>query len=190
MQLQVPTEAASGGHYAAVFVSEKPRTGGEVSIGTRIATLWLLTVEQKASDASVAPQWRWDELVMRREYSRWSITRAFSSRMKNIGNTHGIATIRIKAKSLLTGRVEERYETARLLPGEERDVELVWNGGALIGLWHVETTGVVGERAEHQQARLFIPWEFMMIVGAIAALLLCVAVRAWRIRRSRGILGA
>jgi hypothetical protein len=139
--VRVPTDAAPGGHYAAVFFSTQPSAGEgatAVGVGTKTGALFLVRVPGKIVESAEIK----DFSSPNRLYN--SLPASFILRIQNLGNVHLRPQGQIVIKNIF-GQVVENVPLnpteATVLPNGLRRLETAWikvaapqGSGALAGL--------------------------------------------------------
>lgn len=122
-KIDVPSDASAGGNYAVIFVSNLPPVNAlpNVAVGARLGVLLFTTVE-----GNVVKTAQLSQGSAKKDQKNWVI----SLPIRNTGNTHiqpvGDVTItNLFGHKLATLPLNE--DKKRLLPGEERIFDIVWN---------------------------------------------------------------
>jgi hypothetical protein len=124
--IRVPEGAPVGGHYAAVFFSTAPPMidGASGVAGARTGALVFLTVEGKTLE-----KMRIKEFLLDSPAVVTHLPILFHAVLQNEGNVHVKAEGTVTVKNMF-GRVVSRTSLrtfgARVLPGSEREIPLVW----------------------------------------------------------------
>jgi len=176
--IKVPEKAEPGGHFAVIWWSTAPPTGGkQVSIVTRAGILVMLRVsgdireEGRLSHFSTAGSKR----------IFWSFPVGFSITFKNDGNVHLKPTGDITVKNIL-GRtkavVKVNEYLLQILPGSKRSFDPKWETAKFaFGPYKAEISLTYGE-SQKQVSQSFwfvlIPLKILLLVIFALALVLFV----------------
>ncbi len=126
-QIAVPSDAQSGGHYAAIVISDAPSavvaTSG-ASIQAKTALLLFLTVQGETREQAALL----DFAIERGEPS--GLNGTFRWRIQNQGNVHVVpeGTVTFKnALGWIIGKTDANETDGRVLPGSTRTFEGSWS---------------------------------------------------------------
>lgn len=124
--IAIPSDAAAGGHYAAVIVSESPYevvSSGRSSINAQTAILVFLTVQgETAEQAAIL-----DFTIDRAENTE--LNGSFRYRVQNQGNVHVIPEGAITFRNIfgmIVGVIDANETDGRVLPSTTRTYEGEW----------------------------------------------------------------
>lgn len=113
--IKVPERTSVGGHYVALFVTDRTPVGGAIAIVPRVAVLFLLEVEGDVEhDTTVTLRAR-DGLV-HGERATWEIV------ARNEGTIHEYIQASVRFSSILAGDRELDLKPFTVLPGGERRI--------------------------------------------------------------------
>jgi hypothetical protein len=137
-EFNVPASAASGGHYAVVFIETQPQPGASDSVvrKKRIGSIILATVDgdliKKGSTLDMSVKF-------------WQTTAPLigASRIENTGNTDFTSAVTMTVADLL-GSVKYRESKDYVVyPGTIRRIPIEWQKAPWFGLFKVEYKTVV-----------------------------------------------
>lgn len=124
--IAIPSDAVSGGHYAAVVISESPYevvSSGKSSISAQTAILIFLTVLGETTEQAAILDFTLDRA------EKTELSGLFSYRIQNQGNVHvipqGTITFR-NALGMIVGKVDANETDGRILPSTTRTYEGEW----------------------------------------------------------------
>ncbi|MFA5030802.1 MAG: hypothetical protein WC495_04390 [Patescibacteria group bacterium] len=122
--INTPADAEPGGHYAVVFFSENPPAdGSQVSIGTKVGTLYLAEVAGDITESGQIVEF----LTGASTYSRLPVD--FIVRFKNTGSVHLRPTGEITVKNIF-GKISDTTHVnvtkSATLPDQIRKYEAEW----------------------------------------------------------------
>lgn len=129
--IDVPKEALSGGTYAAVFITEKPQQTAPVGIAKRIASLFLVAVNQKEAPANIRFKRAEQSYGAIGDWRRWFVPRGagkVTAEIENKGRSHGMGIVEVRQTIWgWKGKREQSFsQVVRLLPQETRTIVFDW----------------------------------------------------------------
>jgi hypothetical protein len=139
VSLRVPNEAAPGGHYAAIFLTQTnldTSVGQNVAAIPRIGILVLATIKGNLNERLVLQQADVDHDI----YS--SLPVRFRMSVENQGNTHVQPKVQITVSNMfgnIVAKVDGNADAGRVLPGSRRTFVADWakeSGESTSGFWN------------------------------------------------------
>lgn len=178
--VQVPRDAAEGGHYAAIVVRATPGGGPGVLIATELSVLVLLTVRgdiRRDLDLRVVPERRW----------WWSGPVRWRVEVRNRGNVHELVAGYTEVDGLFGTSYRTRFRPAIVLPGAERHLRTRHDVRSAPDLLRARARYRLDEDGDNDPPRrgpvgasaVVMPW------WVFAAVALALTVIAWRLRQRR-----
>lgn len=185
VRIDVPKEASAGGYAAAVFVTERPEKDNPVAIMTRIATLWLVTV-QSADGTLPRPAWKVESFAARALLHGLDSEIQTKINIHNTGNAHGMAVTTLQYEGFFL-KATSTIEIMRLLPDESREKVSTLPISSWIDRVKVVVKPPTGRDIE-QVVWVISPVIFILGLGSVS---ICAGLFwRWRKRRNRGILAS
>jgi hypothetical protein len=196
--VNIPTKVEPGGHYAALFFSDKPGEdeGSAVGVGAKVGILFLLRVPGEITESLRVESFRAtsDRLS--------SLPAFFELRLRNLGNVHtrpeGTVVLRNMFGSVV-GKVPVNPRQAVVLPNSIRRFDPAWantfeidKGGFLaaaknewknfaIGRYTAEVEAVYGSQKQELSAQAVFwvfPWRVLLLI-AFGIVLLIVLLKLY-----------
>ena len=158
--ISVPTDAAPGGHYSVIFAETQSSggNGSNVVANKRVGVILYAAVSGdyiragRETGVSIPP-------VKIGGVPSATIT------LENTGNTHFTGKETIRVKNIFGEKVYERTVDHIMLPKTTRDVPLVWENGATLGWYKVETQSIILDKTvSHSGWVLVSPLWFVVVV--------------------------
>jgi hypothetical protein len=190
--VSVPLNAEPGGHYAALFFSDRPTVEGDtaVGVGAKVGVLFLLRVPGDILESARVESFRTTSERINR------LPAYFELRVRNLGSVHlrpeGSVVIRNMFGSTVAN-VPANPRQAAVLPNSVRRFESAWantfeeeRGGFVaelknewknfgIGRYTAEAQVLYGEQKQELRATTMfwvIPWRVIVVVIALLVLLI------------------
>lgn len=177
ININVPSNATTGGHYAVIFAETIPQVNqsGEINTSKRVGALVYFEVggdlvrEVSASGFNVG---------------LWSRSSAIegSLRVQNTGNTHALTGIELSAKRIGFGRWNANQEV-NIFPGTVRKVDMKIQD-VPAGVYRLKATVMAGDLREETDTRWVLVASIWQI--ALVGLILVAVVLIVRKKRIRG----
>ena len=189
--IEVPEEAAPGGHYAAILVSNRADKsavrGSALSVTSSVASLVFLRVSGDVVEKGVIREFS----VARLLYQEPEID--FTLRFQNVGNVHlqpqGSVTIyNMWGKERGTIPINQKTDFGNVLPGTTRKFTFTWKGpedGFDFGRFRAIATLAYGERARENISRETTFWIIPVtaVVKALAAIMVLLGAFVYLLKR-------
>jgi hypothetical protein len=132
--VNVPEDAAAGGHYAVLFAETQPPkdSGSSVIRKKRVGLLLYMTVSGATKQAGSLKSW---------EVPTWQTHRPVTStvRIQNTGNVHFPAMLHVQYDPLL-GKGFQANKELLILPGTTRRIPIEWSTAPAFGIFKASGT--------------------------------------------------
>jgi len=163
-QITVPDDATPGGHYGVIFAETQPdeKNKSNVVAKKRVGMILYTAINGDYTQAG-----REVETII----PSFSIGGVPSATMtvENTGNAHFVSKETFRVKNILGEKVYERTMEHIILPKTTRDIGLVWEKGANLGWYTVETQSVIlGKTVNHSGLVFVAPLWFLVAVTLVA----------------------
>lgn len=174
-QLNVPSDASSGGHYGVIFAeTQEPASSGSINRKKRVGMIMYTTVS-----GDVVMDGR--EVSVRLDPIQIGYPLSGAMTVENTGNTDFTMTKTLRVKSIFGGTLYEKTLDHIILPKTTRDIPLTWENGAWLGWYNVEASStILGKTSVHSQLVFITPAWFLILAIAVIALAVYVLVRRRR----------
>ncbi len=165
VSLRVPDDASSGGHFAAIFLTQTTIdsvVGNNVSAIPRIGILVFATVNGNLNERMSLQSARVEQV------SQGSSPVRFIEDVQNQGNVHVRPDIQIDLTNMFgrnVATIDGNMTKGRILPGSNRLYTSDWNDGGF-GWYqaHIRVAGRVGAVGESTVSFQIWPWKMMLLV--------------------------
>lgn len=179
--VNVPKNAAGGGHYAVLFAETQPEDVGEgssVMRKKRVGSLLYMTVNGRLSLAGSVESW---------DARTWQTSRPLTStlRLKNNGNTHFQADIQVNYTDLLGKKRFELNKQLFVLPGTTRRIPVEWADAPIIGIYKASGTVSYLNKSETLPARYIVLLPVYFLAATVAVILFAAILIVIKRRKSR-----
>jgi len=132
VKIKVPADVDAGGHYAALFFTNQPPVpegSGKIAIGTKIGTLFLVTVDGDVVESGNIK----DFTTTKKIYNR--LPTDLTMRFENTGSVHlrpqGTATITNMFNSVKE-KIAVNSSKGATLPKQTRKYDMLWEKGEVV----------------------------------------------------------
>ncbi len=188
--VDIPKDAAPGGHYAAILVTTQPSKDGNDALlmqtSQAVTTLFFLRVEGDVDENATIREFRTTKSLLQKPEAE------FSLRFENKGNVH----LQPKGDIVITnmwgaerGKIPVNYQThfGNVLPRSIRDFKFTWSSDfkiADIGRYKAITTLAYGEQGIKSVTAVAYFWVIPIKATIITILVLisCIVCIAWMVR--------
>lgn len=187
VKISAPSDAAPGGHYAALFASsqEVAETGeGNVRLTSRVGTLFLIKMAGEIESMGTLNE---PEVPSITNFGPINIGLVFN----NLGNVHETPSGRVEITNIFGQTVADiPVDEWVVLPESSRRIEVEWGNKWHLGPYNVNAEIVYGEEGNLISATStiwFFPWPVILavIIGVLFILLMVFLIVKKR-RTSRG----
>ena len=164
-RIQVPSDAAPGGHYGVLFAETEvdPTQTSQIGRQKRVGTIIYATVKGDYIEAGRQLEVRMDPIQIGYPLSGLMI-------VENTGNTDFTMKKTLRIKNILGGTVYDQTLEHIILPKTTRDLPLTWDNGAWLGWYNVHTESVIlGKTVTHDQLVFIAPPWFIIVAAAVLA---------------------
>ena len=162
-EISVPRDAAPGGHYGVIFAETQANNQdqGQIKRQKRVGAIMYGVVNGDYIQAG-----REIETVIP-SFKIGGVPSAMMT-VENTGNAHFVSKETFRVKNILGEKVYERTMEHIILPKTTRDIGLVWEKGANLGWYTVETQSVIlGKTVSHSGLVFVAPLWFLVIVALV-----------------------
>ncbi len=134
--VNVPREAASGGHYGVIFAEVQPvqkeLSGNSVVRKKRVGTIVYATVKGDVKRAGES---------LDGDIPFWQVEPPLRATVvaKNTGNTHFTDTIQLVVRDIFGNVKYKTVKDYKVLPDTTRTIDIEWQNASWFGLYNVET---------------------------------------------------
>lgn len=166
--IDVPADAAPGGHYGVVFAETEAKedNSGQISRNKRVGAILALTVEGETvlEGQQIGAQIDWLQLG-------GQINGLLT--VENTGNTDFVMTDKITVNNILGPIAYEKQSERLILPKTTREVQLTWPNSPIMGVYKVSLQSeLLGKTTTTTQWVLLMPaWMLVVSVVAIVGLI-------------------
>jgi hypothetical protein len=179
--VSIPADVPSGGQYAVIMAE----TGGSPSGSGAINTLQRvgMLVFAHIDGGDTREEGRAVSQSIRQFY--WSPPVTAVSRLENTGNVDFNATYKFTAQTLFGKTVYDETKQYSLLPDTTRNVEMVWDGAPILGVFRVtQEITLLDETFTLTKTVLILPiWALILILILLAAISFTITAA---VKRKRG----
>lgn len=174
--IQVPADAAPGGHYGVLFAETEVanENSGQIARKKRVGSIVYATVKGDYITAGrqVSANIDWLQLG-------GPITATLS--VENTGNSDFVMTELIQVKNVLGGTVYEKSNERIVLPKTTRDINLSWVDGPIMGLYNVKVESKVLDKVTTTTSWVLLMPMWILVVMVLAI----IGIIYWAFRRRR-----
>ena len=178
--LDVPENAAPGGHYAVLFAETQPPEGeASVARKKRIGTLLYLSV-----DGDIQTSGSLGSLTTK----FWQTGAPITSdvRVKNDGNVHFTANLDAHYKNLFGRQQFQLKKETRIMPGTTRRIPVAWENAPYFGIFKTGGTVTFLDTTEDLPEQYVILLPYPLLAGLVGAIVLLVSYIVLKRRRLNG----
>lgn len=187
--INVPSDAESGGHYGALFfATEPPKSSGDenkVTLGSMIGSLILVKVPGQINEQGSLADFSANKFIS------LDNNLVFQTRVTNMGNIHFRPTGDITIKSMFGHEIEKiavNEQAGNVLPDSVRKFENKWKSGKfLLGIYRANlhlTYGDSGKSMDKTLSFVIVPW-WIVLISLLIFLTLIVIIVRWLMKRRK-----
>ncbi len=159
--IDVPSDAAPGGHYGILFAETQSTPGqGGIKTNKRVGAILYTTVNGDYIEAGKEVE---------TAISGFQIGYPLQGRttIENTGNTDFAARSIFRVHSIFGGTLYEEDKEFIILPKTTRDIPLTWHDGNWLGWYNVEVQTTVFQKTTTHNTLVFIAPAWFIIVAAV-----------------------
>lgn len=172
--INVPTDAAPGGHYGVLFAETQPTQGQQIARKKRVGAIVYATIDGQYVQAG-------KEIRTNLGFLQIGGTITGQLTVENTGNTDFTMTNGMTIKNVFGAEVYKQSNERIILPKTTRDIPIEWANGAQLGLYRVQAfSEILGKKTNHDQWVLVAPVWFLAVSLVMLGLIIFGIVRRFR----------
>lgn len=176
----VPSDAAPGGHYGAIFAEVQPAggdSGGSVMRKKRVGMILYVTVNgvvrMGGQTQSIAIDWLQNQSPLR-----------VSATVGNSGNTDFLAKQTLTVADVFGRTIYQSSKEASVLPDRPREIPMEWADVPWLGFYKAKVTSTVLDKTTAKSSYVLVaPVWFLVLVVFVCTAGVVYAIRGRKTRR-------
>lgn len=180
--INVPSDAAPGGHYAVLFAEPQPPVGQQNSVTRkkRVGSLLYMTVNGDIKLSGKVDSW---------STQLWQKKTPITSdlRIQNTGNTHFQADLSVSYSNIFGKKKFTLNQQALILPGTTRELPINWKNSPALGVYKVAGQAKFLGHTEQlpQKFIIYAPYWFIYTIIGLLVVIVVVTIAKRKVKKSK-----
>lgn len=175
--INVPANAAPGGHYAVVFATTQPNKPATTVVAQkRVGTIFYLTVNGALSKKGNVETWG-------SQYWQNEAPLVSNLRMRNAGNVHYDTEVKLSITDMFGNVKASPAATAIVLPQTIRKIDLKWEQAPSFGLFRVGGSVQYLDKTEALPSHYVLMMSAKFFLGMVTAVMILAVIVLTRRRK-------